>query len=181
MNLAAPLGCPSATGRSPSLHEPRGTFSRDGGVYDVTSVPPPDAEVQARWGPWQLLQATARRPVRSTRRRACRLASARTRPRSRQFASLEGKVLDVSCGSQTMPLTRWRCPASWSGIDPLIGVQPREVAFVKGIAEYLPFANGAFDRVLFATPLDHVLSPSLTPTEARRVTKPGDAIVGVSQ
>jgi SAM-dependent methyltransferase len=57
------------------------------------------------------------------------------------------------------------------GIDPLRGERDREFAFVQGVAEYLPFRDRTFDRVLFATSIDHVLVPELAVGEARRVCK----------
>ena len=59
------------------------------------------------------------------------------------------------------------------GVDPLRGAQPRAFAFAQAIAEYLPFRDGVFDRVLFATSIDHVLLPELALAEARRVSKSG--------
>jgi SAM-dependent methyltransferase len=41
---------------------------------------------------------------------------------------------------------------------------------------YLPFADGSFDRVLFATSLDHVLSPVRSLSEARRVLSPNGSV-----
>ena len=60
-----------------------------------------------------------------------------------------------------------RCPGAARGF-----------AFVQGIAEYLPFRDGVFDRVLFATSLDHMLSPRRAIAEARRVVRP-DGLVCV--
>ena len=57
------------------------------------------------------------------------------------------------------------------GIDPLRGERSREFEFVQGLAEYLPFRDRTFDRVLFATSIDHVLVPELALAEAYRVTR----------
>ena len=64
----------------------------------------------------------------------------------------------------------------WAPTETFVGIDPRPrgrasaaFRFVQGIGEYLPFADGSFDRVLFATSLDHVLSPVRSLSEARRV------------
>lgn len=96
-----------------------------------------------------------------------------------KFCDLSGNVLDVGVGPQ-------RCPAHigyyrqrgifFIGIDPLIGEQPRDLAFVRGLGEYLPFKQGLFDCVLFVTSLDHFLDPRLPLKEAGRVLKAGGSI-----
>ncbi len=152
-------------------------YSRDGDVYDFTPVPPPDAEVQARWGLWEVLQANGEKAYEIDPPSSLSVGEREDASAFASFAGLSGTVLDVGCGPQTLPSYALGMPGELVGIDPLTGVQPREFAFVKGIAEYLPFADGTFDRVLFATSLDHVLSPALTLAEARRVTRPGGAVV----
>jgi SAM-dependent methyltransferase len=153
------------------------TYSRDGDVYDFTPMPPPDEEVQARWGLWEQLQANGEKAYEIDPPSSLSVGEREDAAAFASFASLDGLVLDVGCGPQTLPSYALGMPGELVGIDPLIGEQPRDFTFVKGIAEYLPFTDGTFDRVLFATSLDHVLSPSLTLAEARRVTKPGGAVV----
>ena len=63
------------------------------------------------------------------------------------------------------------------GIDPLRGADRREFEFVQGLGEYLPFRAGVFDRILFATTLDHMLSPGQALVEASRVARANDEIV----
>jgi SAM-dependent methyltransferase len=92
-----------------------------------------------------------------------------------EFSRLTGRVLDVGCGPQARP--SYAEADQFVGIDPLRGGD-REFAFVQGIAEYLPFRDDVFDRVLFATSLDHMLSPKRALAEARRVLKP-DGLVCV--
>lgn len=179
MPLAEILACPVCHG---ALHgvvcaDCGRSFDASAQVLDLTPVPPPDAAVRERWALWEALQANGERAYEidppsslSVGERPDVLAFAR-------FAQLDGRVLDVGCGPQALPSYAAGMAGELVGIDPLLGEQPRSFAFVKGIAEYLPFADASFDRVLFATSLDHVLSPPLAVAEARRVTKPGGAVV----
>ncbi len=91
-----------------------------------------------------------------------------------EFCNFYGLVLDIGVGPQ-------RCPTHieynkkedvfFIGIDPLIGDQPRDFAFVKALGEYLPFRNELFDQVIFVTSLDHFIDPVVALKEARRVMK----------
>jgi len=88
------------------------------------------------------------------------------------FCKFHGAVLDVGVGPQANPTHLAQCRgegAFFVGIDPLIGEQPRDFAFVKGLGEYLPFRAKLFDQVLFVTSLDHFINPTVALAEARRV------------
>jgi SAM-dependent methyltransferase len=147
------------------------------GVPDLTPVPPPDDAVVARWGLWEELQRNgadeyAAAPVASLS------VGEREEPAAfGRFSELCGRVLDVGCGPQTLPSYAASFDGVLVGVDPLLGERRRQFHFVQGIAEYLPFPDRSFDRVLFATSLDHVLSPQLALTEARRVTKQDGAVL----
>ena len=93
-----------------------------------------------------------------------------------RFSDLRGRVLDIGCGPQAMPSYAAEFDGEFVGIDPLLGAQPREFEFVKGLAEYLPFVDGCFDRVLFGTSIDHLLSPQMSILSAARVIRPGGAV-----
>jgi len=150
-------------------------YREDRGVPDLTPLPPPDEDVSSRWALWEQLQANGERSYADDPALSLSVGEREDAAAFAGFARLEGAVLDVGCGPQARPSYAGGEP--FVGIDPLVGRQPRDFAFVKGVAEYLPFADGAFDRVLFATSLDHVLSPERTLAEARRVTRPGGAVV----
>ncbi len=146
------------------------------GALDFTPNLPPDPDVQERWPLWEQLQhnfvvAADEIPEHSLSvgRRADATAFAR-------FSDLRGLVLDIGCGPQTEPSYVVAANGSFVGIDPLRGAKRREFTFVQGIGEYLPFADGSFDRVLFATSLDHVLSPVRSLSEARRVLNPSGSV-----
>jgi SAM-dependent methyltransferase len=153
------------------------TYALEQGVHDFTPLPPPDAEVQAQWSVWETLQANGEHAYEADASANLSVGEREDASAFAAFARLDGTILDVGCGPQVLPSYAHGIGDRLVGLDPLVGVQPREFAFVKGIAEYLPFADGAFDRVLFATSLDHVLSPALTLAEAHRVTRPGGAVV----
>jgi SAM-dependent methyltransferase len=67
------------------------------------------------------------------------------------------------------------------GLDPsdamLFRAAGRGIAAVRGIAEALPFAEGSFDFVAFVTALCFVDSPRVALAEARRVLRPGGALI----
>jgi len=91
------------------------------------------------------------------------------------FCSFEGLIIDIGCGPQKFPsylkYTKNK-NAFFIGIDPLVGEQPKEYAFVHALGEYLPFRNNLFDQALFVTSLDHFNDPFLGLMEAKRVIKP---------
>src|SRR6266496_6137403 len=135
------------------------TYVFDNGVYDLTPLPPPDKEVLENWSLWEQLQENG--SVSYTAEPENNL-SVGTRDDAKAFggfSNLSGLVLDIGCGPQKMPSYGLDFPGQLIGIDPLRGVLPKQFGFVQGIGEYLPFPPGTFDRVLFATSLDHMLYP----------------------
>jgi SAM-dependent methyltransferase len=93
-----------------------------------------------------------------------------------EFSELTGIVLDVGCGPQAAPSYSEGFDGTFVGIDPLAGTVARSIPFVQGIAEFLPFRDATFDRVLFAASLDHLLSTERALAEARRVVRPDGAV-----
>jgi SAM-dependent methyltransferase len=91
-----------------------------------------------------------------------------------EFCDFHGIVLDVGVGPQSNPTHLEQCRGKgglFVGIDPLVGEQPRDFAFVKGLGEYLPFRDQLFDQVLFVTSLDHFIDPAVALVEACRVLR----------
>ena len=158
------------------------SYAARAGVLDLTPVPPPDEEVLARWGLWEALQANGASAYERDPPNNLSLGEREDVRAFAQFAHLEGRVLDVGCGPQPLPSYASDLNGELVGLDPLMGEQPRRFAFVKGIAEYLPFASESFDHVVFATSIDHVMSPRLALAEAARVTRrAGTVVVWVSE
>ena len=149
----------------------RHVFSDNDGVPNLTPIPPPDKRVRARWGLWEKLQANGQRAYELDPRSSLSVGERPDAEAFAQFADLHGLVLDVGCGVQALPTYGRGLDGRLVGVDPLRGERDREFEFVQAIAEYLPFPDRTFDRVLFATSIDHVLVPQLAVAEARRVTK----------
>jgi SAM-dependent methyltransferase len=145
------------------------------GVTDFTPNPPPDERVRARWGLWEQLEANGADAYELDPPSSLSVGDREDVRAFAEFCRMDGRVLDVGCGPQELPGYALG-QDQFFGIDPLRGVQPRAFSFVQGIAEYLPFRSGVFDRVLFATSIDHVLVPELALAEARRVSKSGGEI-----
>jgi SAM-dependent methyltransferase len=171
--LAEILGCPVCHAPLPDARCTACGRSYPDGNY--TPVPPPDRDVQSKWVLWEQLQANGAEVYDGDPAGNLSVGDRQDARAFAEFARLKGRVLDVGCGPQGLP--------SYSGGDQFVGIDPlrggrREFVFVQGIAEYLPFRDGVFDRVLFATSLDHMLSPQRALAESRRVLKP-DGLVCV--
>jgi SAM-dependent methyltransferase len=147
------------------------------GVPDLTPVPPPHEAVAERWPLWEELQRNGEQAYRADPPTSLSVGEREEPARFGTFCRLDGRVLDVGCGPQALPSYALGFEGELVGIDPLRGEEQRRFHFVRGIAEYLPFPDASFDRVLFATSLDHVLSPELAVAEAARVVKPDGAVL----
>lgn len=90
----------------------------------------------------------------------------------------KGQILDAGCGPFGVPTYLADIPVGrLSGLEPLPFAPSGDFACVRGIGEYLPWADGAFETVISATSLDHCLSLSGTLAEFRRVLAPGGEIL----
>jgi SAM-dependent methyltransferase len=71
---------------------------------------------------------------------------------------LRGRVLDIGCGPQPVPVYLEDHPVeALYGIDPLGEPDEHPFHFSKGLAEFLPWVDRQFNTVVAATTLDHVL------------------------
>jgi SAM-dependent methyltransferase len=71
---------------------------------------------------------------------------------------LKGRVLDIGCGPQPVPIYLEEYSVGLIyGVDPLSSPEKHPFNFIKGLAEYLPWANDQFKLAISATSLDHVL------------------------
>jgi SAM-dependent methyltransferase len=149
-------------------------FPRRAGVLDVTPLPPPDDVLQSKWSLWEALQANGEHSYTADPVGNLSVGERSDVERFAEFCGLHGRVLDIGCGPQARP--SYAGAERFVGIDPLRGEQLRRFDFVQGIGEYLPFRDGSFDQVLFATSLDHLLDPVRALREAKRVLAPGGTI-----
>ena len=91
---------------------------------------------------------------------------------------LQGRILDIGCGPYAVPNYLEGYPIDCiSGIDPLEPFESHPFEFVQGFAEFLPWQDDAFDVLIAATSLDHVISLDLAFSEIRRVLKPGGLLL----
>jgi SAM-dependent methyltransferase len=153
------------------------TYATRSGVFDFVLDPPPDEDVGERWRLWEQLERNGLVSYENDPEANLSIGARDDARAFFEFAELDGVVLDVGCGPQTLPSYARDFNGTLVGIDPLLGELPRNFMFVRGVGEYLPFRPESFDRVLFATSLDHALSPRRALSEAGRVVKPSGAIV----
>ena len=147
----------------------RHVYAMSDGALNLTPRTPSDPRVQARWILWEQLQSNGERAYQADPQLHLSVRERRDARLFAEFADLQGLVLDVGCGVQALPSYARGLAGELVGIDPLRGERDRGFEFVQGVAEYLPFRDHSFDRVLFATSIDHVLVPELAVAEARRV------------
>jgi SAM-dependent methyltransferase len=153
-------------------------YAWDSGELDLTPVPPPPGLVAERWALWEQLQENGAAAYDAEPTANLSVGDRADARRFGDFARLSGRVLDVGCGPQVRPSYVPELPAvQLFGIDPLRGVAARDFTFVRGLAEHLPFADGTFDRVLFATSLDHLLDPERALRESARVLARGGRVI----
>jgi len=103
------------------------------------------------------------------------------------ISMLYGAVLDVGCGNGMM--TNFTVAQTYVNKDRIIGIDPSgdllkfahhwktQTQFIHAIGENLPLQDGAFDCVVLAEVLEHVLEPDLLIDECKRVLKRMGTIV----
>jgi SAM-dependent methyltransferase len=153
------------------------SFSSAGGVVDFTPRPPPDSDVDGRLAIWEEVERNGLVSYEADPEHNLSVTERAVTVAFGRFADLRGLVLDVGCGPQTRPSYAHEFEGRFVGIDPLRGEESRDFDFVQGLGEYLPFRAGIFDRVLFATTLDHMVSARRALLEAKRVVHPRGEIV----
>jgi SAM-dependent methyltransferase len=136
---------------------------------------PPDSAIAERWRAWEVLQRNGVTAYRTLPEFNLSIGARRDARAFRVFCQPADLVLDIGCGPQQLP-SYHSAASRVVGIDPVFGERPRDFPFVQAIAEYLPFRDRAFDQILFASSLDHVLDPRRSLAEAKRCLKPGGRI-----
>jgi len=83
---------------------------------------------------------------------------------------LDGRVLDIGCGPQSIPSYLSDYPVNLiAGIDPLPPKEQHPFMFVQGFAESLPWPDNSFECLVFGTTIDHYYLLDKGICEARRV------------
>lgn len=145
-------------------------YSLNRGVYNMTPLPPADELLRSKWDTWQKLQDNGLLSYTKAPEFNLSVGPREDALAFRSFCQPSGLILDVGCGPQAYSSY---LPEGGEvvGIDPLLGRQPREFAFVQGIGEYLPFRDETFDQILYASSLDHIMNPRRSLAEAVRCVK----------
>lgn len=95
-------------------------------------------------------------------------------PRFRDYVSLfaKGSILDIGCGPHPMPAYLEGYP-----VERLTGLEPLEISgdaafpIIKGVNEFLPWADNSFETVVNATAIDHVMDLERSLSETCRILK----------
>jgi SAM-dependent methyltransferase len=172
--LAEILACPVCQGELRDGHCLSCNRAYDDDVFIPN--PLPDDRLRDRARLWEKLEANGARAYELHPPSSLSVGDRSDARLFAEFSQLEGLILDIGCGPQALPTYAEGTTGRFVGIDPLPGVQPRPFAFAQAIAEYLPFRDATFDRVLFATSIDHLLLPEVALAETRRVTKSGGLV-----
>lgn len=96
------------------------------------------------------------------------------------IAGVKGKVLDVGCGAGafTAALKLYRSDLSLVGLDfsqrciQMAKQKHKEIKFVQGNVDQMPFKNESFDAVVSNHLLEHLDEPKAAVVEIYRVLKP---------
>jgi SAM-dependent methyltransferase len=98
----------------------------------------------------------------------------------RDYLSLfaEGPMLDIGCGPIGTPVyLQGYGPAQITGLEPIAGANGHGFDVVRGVAEFLPWADRSFSTVICATALDHVMDLERSLSEMRRVLREDGKLV----
>lgn len=151
-------------------------FARLASGWDLT--PSPERWSSDTWRTWEALQANGAVGYREDPERNIAVGERDDARAFARFSELRGLVLDIGCGPQRWPayFDEYEEGTRFVGVDPLVGETEARYPQLRALAEYLPLRSATFDRVLFATTLDHFVSPEAALAEALRVLK-GDGTV----
>ena len=96
-----------------------------------------------------------------------------------------GRTLDVACGVANLVAGIGEQGTQAWGLEPspdMLGIarllhSADEAVLVRGVAEVLPFRDGAFDRLICQGALDHFVDPHTFMEEAGRCVRPGGRVI----
>lgn len=149
-------------------------YTTDCGFLSFTPVPSSDIDVLEKWDLREKLQANGLASYEDAPDENLSVGKRRDAQAYASFCRIDDcLILDVGCGPQRLPSYGKKHRRSLIGIDPLPGATKQNYYFIQGIAEYPPFRDRVFDRVLFEISLNHFLNPLRALHEARRVLKTG--------
>lgn len=123
------------------------------------------------WSAWEQLQANGVVSYQKDPENNLNVGKRRVSIDFSNFCRFDGLVLDVGCGPQAWP-SHFASSAEGTrfvGVDPLVEGSHADYTQFCALGEYLPFRDGVFDHVVFATSLDHFVDPLPVLNEARRV------------
>ena len=146
-------------------------YNVDQGTFNMIPIPPPDGVLKAKWQTWQKLQDNGLQSYTQAPEINLSIGSRDDAQAFKAFSQPSGLILDVGCGPQPFP-SYLPEKSDVVGIDPLAGAPRRDFAFVRGIGEYLPFRDGTFDHIVYASSLDHIIDPRRSLADAARCLKP---------
>jgi SAM-dependent methyltransferase len=152
-------------------------FARLASGWDLT--PSRERWSSETWRSWEALQANGVVSYREDPERNIAVGEREDASAFARFSGLRGLVLDIGCGPQAWPayFDEYEEGTRFVGVDPLVGETEAGYTQLRALAEYLPLRSESFDRVLFATTLDHFVSPEAALAEAVRVVKSDGTIV----
>ena len=151
-------------------------YERLPATWDLT--PPRELWSAGQWAVWEQLQHNGAVSYEADPEHNLGVGARDDVAQFSRFADLRGDVLDVGCGPQPWPayFDAHAEATRFVGVDPLVGEREARYEQFRALAEHLPFADGGFDRVLFAGTLDHFVDPAAALAEAVRVLRPGGAV-----
>lgn len=130
------------------------------------------------WQVWEkhLQKFQARREERIANPDAVtRLAGKKSKPLqpfARFTGITKGTVLDVGCGPGKFRFNFDPSKVTYVGLDPIALPEVSDFAFVRGLAEYLPFKAGTFTDIVVSAALDHFRDIGRFLDQAHRTLKP---------
>ncbi|MGH7367271.1 MAG: methyltransferase domain-containing protein [Candidatus Rokuibacteriota bacterium] len=150
-------------------------------------IPGPDTR---RWRERQATMMDWYRELLATPRDAAVCFERDYRPHAALIGALAGRVLDIGGGNGLArhylsdgvqyvvlePDLAW-LDAPWATLAdrfPCLGVPP---CFVRGIGEYMPFADASFDAALGFWSLNHAVDPPAVIAEAARILRPAGRLL----